>query len=518
MNKYTAINIGPIVSTLMMSKHPRELWSASYMFSHLMRCIIDSIPTNNDIVSPGRLKDIEDKDRLYTTIGLYPDRVFIKGDIDVEAIKQTAFEKFEKGTNIFKESTDEFFNIMSASVEASTEHEAIQKLNQYLDYLELNNRTPNPKVVKEIFKILIQDQQTSPLFNIAGFTDGEFPIETLAEIATKELAYLNEKKWKEARILELFVEGVKRRIKCADSEFEYNFYEKINHDFKDHIKSHHKYICIVQADGDGMGSIVSNLKDGQIKDLSLELLKFGSAACLEIKKYGGMPIYAGGDDLLFIAPVISASQDEKNKKVTIFDLISKIDKQYESVVNEVNKYNPEKDGKRLRTSMSYGISITYYKFPLYEALGNARNLLFNNAKNVEGKNAIAWKLQKHSGSTFSGQFSKNMVENSIYAAIQNVINNSNINESMVSAVAHKIRSNESLLGLCLSDKENMDIRVNNFFAKYMDDDGKNLYLEAVRNLIKSVSKSTIDMTELTKIVYSVLRTAKFIKGEDVKSE
>ena len=37
--KYSAINIGPIISTLGMARKPRELWAASFLFSHLMKCI-----------------------------------------------------------------------------------------------------------------------------------------------------------------------------------------------------------------------------------------------------------------------------------------------------------------------------------------------------------------------------------------------------------------------------------------------------------------------------------------------
>ncbi|KAA6314220.1 hypothetical protein EZS27_035130 [termite gut metagenome] len=56
--------------------------------------------------------------------------------------------------------------------------------------------------------------------------------------------------------------------------------------------------------------------------------------------------------------------------------------------------------------MSYGLSITYYKYPLYEALALARKQLNEEAKNMPDKNAIAWNLRKHSGSSFSGKLGK----------------------------------------------------------------------------------------------------------------
>ena len=52
--KYTGITIGPIVATLSMARRPRELWSASYLFSLLMDCIKSRIPVDCKIVSPAK--------------------------------------------------------------------------------------------------------------------------------------------------------------------------------------------------------------------------------------------------------------------------------------------------------------------------------------------------------------------------------------------------------------------------------------------------------------------------------
>jgi CRISPR/Cas system-associated protein Cas10 (large subunit of type III CRISPR-Cas system) len=46
--------------------------------------------------------------------------------------------------------------------------------------------------------------------------------------------------------------------------------------------------------------------------------------------------------------------------------------------------------------MSFGISVNYEKYPLYEA----RGLLFDTAKKMGGKNAIAVSVRKHSGRKF----------------------------------------------------------------------------------------------------------------------
>lgn len=84
--------------------------------------------------------------------------------------------------------------------------------------------------------------------------------------------------------------------------------------------------------------------------------------------------------MLFIAPIVSSSDSQDTK--TIFDLLSAIDGLYESVDTEVGHLGRPLG---LHTSISYGLSISYYKYPLYEALKSARELLFDKAKHVDGK-------------------------------------------------------------------------------------------------------------------------------------
>lgn len=131
------------------------------------------------------------------------------------------------------------------------------------------------------------------------------------------------------------------------------------------------------------------MKDGDLPKVSAALSEFGFEAKKLIEKFGGMPIYAGGDDLLFIAPVVG-----EDGRTTIFDLLENL---------EDNAFDPVK-ALVPNASLSFGVSITYFKFPMYESLGMARALLFDQAKKVDGKRAVAWTLQKHSGERFSAEF------------------------------------------------------------------------------------------------------------------
>lgn len=57
--------------------------------------------------------------------------------------------------------------------------------------------------------------------------------------------------------------------------------------------------------------------------------------------------------------------------------------------------------------MSFGISMAYHKYPLWESLETARTNLFDIAKCFPGKNAISYKVLKHSGQYYEALFAKN---------------------------------------------------------------------------------------------------------------
>lgn len=470
--KYTAINIGPIIPTFAMVRKPRELWAASFMFSCLMKCIIDKLPSTVTIISPATLDEKADK-----TVGLYPDRLFVKGEVDQGVINK-ALETFEKSINLKIKHAKEYFNVMRVVIDSEDEKEIIPKLNALLDRMELCDIHVNEDAREAIWKYLTAH-------NLEKVLEEKFENSSIETIVP---------------------------INIFDGD-----------DEKDDKKD--KYICIVQADGDNMGKVIANLSMKEILFLSEELLNFGQKSCKLIRDYGGLPIYAGGDDLLFLAPVASGQK-------TIYDLIGEIDVEYQTVQKIICD-------KEMTTSMSYGISMTYYKFPLYEALAAARTLLFCTAKNVPGKNAIAWMLQKHSGSSFMATFSKD--NPNLYAAFKKVIEKTE-DDLLVSAVAHKLRSNVCLLSLWIDEEDSGKIgeRLENFFKKIVDVETKGeahrQYIDSVKELlmeayvvadklcmekdseeeesrVQAMSKQE-KMEKVMGHVYGMLRTAKFIKGKE----
>ena len=494
--KYTAINIGPIIKTLGMARKPRELWAASYLFSYLMKCIIKALPNKDDIISPDTSGENEKNG-----VGLYPDRIFIKGELKYETIKPIV-ESFAKTVGL----PESYFNVMLVSGEYNKDSAAIKNLNSLLDRMELFNMANEENTSDKVRNFLIKDNNA---MLVKDAFSGNFPKETLGEIAAIEL---------EKEVSKEVWNNFKRDLKSDDNKVSSDAFK--NHLPKDKLKSYHKYICVVQADGDNVGKTVSHsqLPEDKVKKISAALLSFGKNAAETIKSYGGLPIYAGGDDLLFIAPVVGT--DHTN----IIQLLENLNKEsFNKVKTLVDDLHLETDGKEIHASLSFGVSISYYKYPLYEALDSARHQLFDNAKRVEDKNAIALDWRKHSGGAFAFEFSKSKTK--LKAAFDKMVEASEkkVEESVVSAVAHKIRENEGLLKLWI-DSENYEERNCNFFQKYLEynPDKKtktetDLYKEKALILLNNLfeNKGNNDADKLTQTMYGMLRLAKFIKGEEV---
>jgi CRISPR-associated protein Cmr2 len=478
--RYTAINIGPIIGTMSMARKVKALWCASYMFSYLMECIVKEIEgAKITILSPATLNDIKSNtEGQMQNVGLYPDRIYFESELsdnDINSLIDNALKSYSSTTGI----SMDYLNVMVVSTDAEGLENIgniLKELNNKLDALELYNRGTTETVRNKVIQLIHETSDNALIKHAQG--KGYMSIGSDEDIA-----------------------------KADNKKYSYN-----------------KYLCIVQADGDNMGKLVTSLGDRDtLKSLSSALLKFGKSASEAIKGYGGIPIYAGGDDLLFVAPVHSKIGKEGDKEGNIFDLIREIDTLYENV-QEV----ADKTSTGIKTTMSYGISISYHKYPRYEALEAARELLFVNAKNMPGKNAIAWCLKKHSGTGFECAISKS--DTAIYEKLDELLK-VKVDDNQVSAIAHKLRQFDGLLDAIHKDEKRLNDRLDAMYDKIMDEGAKKntQYTELTRELLKlmigkqieseksgNTSKAITTETTLTRM-YGMLRTAKFIRGEEDKN-
>ena len=173
-----------------------------------------------------------------------------------------------------------------------------------------------------------------------------------------------------------------KRQKDRDAELSF---EEIRNAVPDKtLKPYHKYFAIVQADGDNLGKLAAGI--GNPTRLSAMLFKFAEAAEKLIWERGGLPIYIGGDDILAFMPVFYNGE-------TVIDFVDAAARLYRDVVEGEVK---NEKGLDISPTISFGINIAYYKYPLSTALKDAAGLLFGNAKSQ--KDAAAIQLTKHSGS------------------------------------------------------------------------------------------------------------------------
>ena len=494
MTKHIGINIGPVVKTLSLARRPRELWSASYLFSLLMKYIVDEADKRGEIIAPKKWEKTEEYKDL--PVGLYPDRIYVRPNEGVvpDDILKPAWDKFCKYIGV----NSSYFNLMYTTCDKNSEVEAVTELNRRLDLLELCVQAPDSDPQEEIMGI-IQEGKSSSLYKLATGKP-EFSVETLAEISAAQLKMVvNEDIWKK------FSSEARKEDGKGDP------YSVLGGD----IMSFHRYFCVIQADGDNMGKTLTNdsLKDGAISEISEALWQFGVNATKEITEYAGMPIYAGGDDLLFLAPVRGKGS------VSIFELLDRLEDCFQVVRDACKASLPELEEQGLLPSLSFGVSICYYKHPLYEALESARHLLFDVAKGVDDKKAIAWKLEKHSGESFDASFSRK--KTGLDEAFNNVVKQT-VDGQTVTRAIHKCKSNWKLLTLCLQSDDNN--RLDSFFKTILEETPQNRdYFEAVKKLMTELFKvqkpeDDDNLKKYSNSLYSMLRTAKFINGEDVKNE
>jgi CRISPR-associated protein Cmr2 len=413
--KYVGITIGPIFDTVNDATRPAALWFASTMFSDITRRLCIEINEkfalkSNQLLSP--FYDNKDSSGLEDGVGKYHDRIIFSTDKDDnEEIKKILDDVIsgekEKTVNIFgggflkpedeKKKAAEFFEnyLMIGYVILDEEKikgkSCLLAISPYLDDLEIMYFSPNGNENSPIKKLF------------AGEKDDPNKL-------IKESALYNK----------LSDEGINNICeRCKDgTKNENRVIKSIEYIAGRNIKSEYKrtnYFAVVSADGDKMGDFLKTIENSSITKFSEACLKYDKEAAQKVVDFGGMPIYAGGDDLLFLAPVIGKDGE------TVLKLCSEIkelftekvknlfteDKEEPSTENakELSAEN-EKDKcekKDVIPTISFGISIQYYKYPLYEALNRARGQLelAKHVKEGEDKNRTSVVLEKHSGQTVS---------------------------------------------------------------------------------------------------------------------
>lgn len=371
---YYGMTIGPIVETISGTSKPAGLWMASYFFSTVTRdlCARFAEEPGVTIVSPFFSKEDSTK---RDGVGRYNDRIILQ----VEEEGDFPFEKKLQG--IIEEVKEEKGKSIAACNDKVPQDEIAEYVKRYIyvQYICIpESGIANNNVLASVSSKLDALELMQP-------TPADFDRQYLQEILVDNKKI---KEYEEFTGAKRFLEGGDRQVKDILDIAEYR-------DRQSALKFRN-YFAIVYADGDHMGTVVKRLAKDNLKqsidaqrDFSKKCLDYTAGSAELIARFGGVPVYAGGDDLLFLAPLVG------KKGESVFHLCDEISVQFNEIFsrerNELKENGP---------SLSYGISINYYKFPLYEAVDDVRRLLFAEAKGGGEKriyNSLAVRLRKASG-------------------------------------------------------------------------------------------------------------------------
>jgi CRISPR-associated protein Cmr2 len=535
MFNYLAITIGPIYNTMILAKKTRELWSVSFTFSLLMKHLSEAFSKHGKLISPATGVSFP----LHGA-GIYPDKCFIKlngnrlTEQEISDSKKTAFNNFHNETNL--SNTETYYQVYI--VQASFSANPIGSLNKMIDVLELQQKYAarpainwkkewgKPNYFQKLYKIGFQsnDELLPELWLQGDRKIQRFP--SVSEISTNELAKKDYTKYWSA----IGYQGIKIRDNNISFTRHLNLTEEVDDDglilqrikqaFPNEFLQRHKYFSVVQADGDNVGKLIAAIESagGDIHELSKQLNSFAAEAAELLARYGAFPVYIGGDDLLFFAPVAHNTQDDnygfsvKTAHGSVFGnnlffLLTKLNEVFQEKVEISREY-------KINISLSFGVMCGYYKQPLREIKEAADEALLFDAKKQPGKNYISLKVQKHSGQSFSLGFRQNGQLYEDFLQLSYSVSK-NIKDSFLNSVMYKLDDQKAVLARIGDDK----IRLEIFFKENFNESYSSYetFFKAMIKLVAGVFMefSSKNLEEKIKMIYGALRFVHFINAKDV---
>lgn len=554
---YVGLTIGPVIKTLATAKKTRHLWAASYSFAYLMKEIAQAFdqkysgriwlkPALGEAAREAFL-ETNRRSRKLTGAGAFPDHLIFSSEDkgDVEELRTMALKvinDFGEATahKIRAASIDEvknyflnYFQVYIVRKELSVDQNPILEMSELLSTVELQQCFASVKenYLTDLFDVVTDSFLTKDAFG------GKHNFLSIPEIAlTTHL--MSPRTLKNGETCREYVDSQRLKAKQAgktkeDSDDLYidwvkAFIEAYHEENKDaYIKffTGQKYVAIVQADGDNIGALLRSIPAARRGEFSEKLTEFAADAAELVKTYEGMPVYFGGDDALFFVPVIHGKQH-------VFQLLRAMNESFS------NSFQNFVETGKSPPKLSFGLSITYVKYPLYEALEQARFLLFAAAK--EGlitdetdektgkkkhlKNNTAFRILRHSGSAFGGMLhldddSDLSVMNAFIKVFEMNVKTPN---QALRSIIYRIPENETLFALIGKKRAALEHFLDNSFDEDVHLDRKK-YIGAVADLIhhiythwerypKEVDEESFGSP--ARMSYNLLKTIAFLTTEE----
>lgn len=424
---HLSLTIGPIYKTIQRASKTRELWSASFVLSEFMRIILEKLTSAgfNQVLSPD-VTHLTSRQKNRGA-GVWNDNCTVEiatGQVAELKEKLPALLQEAKRdlTELFlqklppryngldhtelKNIISQHFHVHAALLPSPpSDGRILHALSELTAAAEMQRRF-SPRHDDFLSKLLFRGETVRHLYG-KGFDENDdiFTFYTTPKGIRRRLPSLIELAVREFRSDTVAYKEVEEVINnrlqnLSDDEDDLETDDestKIIQRLKGsgRFKKRHKYVALVSADGDGIGSKIQSLSDrDEITTFSKELMAFATRAVELVADFGAVPIYAGGDDLLFVAPL----QNQAGR--SLFDLLADLH----------CKFSEQEKIREAGGTLSFGVSVFYYKYPLGEALENSRGLLKYLAKKLVShpqngaaeikKNALALRIHLHGGQSF----------------------------------------------------------------------------------------------------------------------
>jgi CRISPR-associated protein Cmr2 len=502
---YTAVTIGPIYDTFLQVKRTRAIWAASYFYSCFMREMLRmAIDKKWKIMLPYKKKIEEAK---YGS-GLYADRLYfinkkskkVQGLADkmiARFAKDFAKEEFildnsKKTQSICSEQDARSFlkNYLNIKiVEISLSKKALQSikadssvlkiLNDLLDSKELSKNYVFDIDKNYLIDYLTVKWNSNSLIKVNAFgKDNQRYFRSIGEIATSDLYKGNE---------DIYNKNLRKDFRNEDIEL----IDLLKTDLESQFKEYHKYYAVLYADGDNIGALLKSVAndDKKLQTFSKKLLDFGLKAEESIYKYGGNGIYLGGEDILAFLPVAYNERGGEGIK-SLAHLIEALDRDFYDTLGEY----AEAQGVKKTPTLSYGMMIAYYKYPMREAMQQAHDLMLeckNNKTLFEEKNGIAVRFQKHSGQYTQCHIDKSKKDSTqkIYELLTQKLQSTD-KKSTLSGLIHRLQDDLFFAVFINAVRNNRsDAFFKNFFNETVHAQDETLrFIDSFNELVKALKR------------------------------
>lgn len=408
MKQYLGITIGPIFETILLADKPAKLWFASTIFSDLTARLCEMLLEKFEqgkklrILMPYFEKK-KNKNYIEDGVGKYHDRIICEFEGNGEDVTECLNELIrtcKKGT------LERFQNTLQDKDENKSRFESFKDKNKsrfesflesYLQihYLILSEEDITRGSNNIIFECSSHLDALELMRTFPGDNGANVFLEMFKGKDNADNRYV-----KDSNLFSMVQESDQLRNASGDIR---SLEEIANNGGKSKGLKKFNYFAVVSADGDGMGKVIEGMGQDveNVLRFSKVCLNYTKEASELIRKYGGMTIYAGGDDLLFLAPV------ENSEGKSLLGLCHEISLMFGKKMKQ--EFTDHENLLEPLPSVSFGIAIQYVKYPLYEAFERAHRLLFVNAKSGE-KNKMAVDLEKHSGQKIFFQVSNSKYE------------------------------------------------------------------------------------------------------------